>query len=111
MRMQDIRNTKQKLENRFMLDAMERETKRWPSLENLEKDFTDNFLLPHTILNFGEYQKKLQQLGMYAEQGDHEAMQKLLDNEEIIEKKNQFLQPIYRDIKATISHMTNTNEL
>jgi len=67
MRMQDIKNTRMKLENRNLLEAMERETKRWPSLDNLDKTVTENFILPHTILNFGEYQKKLQQLAMYAE--------------------------------------------
>jgi len=34
---------------------------------------------------------KLQRLAFYAEQGDNEAMQKLLDNEDVIAKKNTFL--------------------
>ena len=37
-------------------------------------------------------------------------MQKLLDKEEIIERKNMFLQPIFRDIKSMIKHMTFTDE-
>ena len=37
-------------------------------------------------------------------------MQSLLDNEEISKKKNRFLQPIYRDLKTTIKHMTFTHE-
>lgn len=37
---------------------------------------------------------------MYADQGDHKAMQAVLDNESIIEKKNLLLQPIFRDIKS-----------
>lgn len=37
-------------------------------------------------------------------------MQKLLDKEEIMDKKNGFLQPLYRDIKTTIKHMTYTPE-
>jgi hypothetical protein len=37
-------------------------------------------------------------------------MQKLLDKEEVMEKKNVFLQPIFRDIKSAIRFMTNTEE-
>jgi hypothetical protein len=42
--------------------------------------------------------------------GDHEGMKLLLDNEEVISKKNQYLQPLYRDLKSTIKHMTFTPE-
>lgn len=34
----------------------------------------------------------------------------LLDNQEVIERKNQYLQPLYRDLKSTIKHMTFTPE-
>jgi hypothetical protein len=37
-------------------------------------------------------------------------MQKLLDKEEVIEKKNLFLQPLFRDLKSIIRHMTYTDE-
>ena len=37
-------------------------------------------------------------------------MQKLLDNEEVISRKNALLQPLYRDLKSTIKHMTFTSE-
>lgn len=47
---------------------------------------------------------------MYSEQGDHEAMQRLLDNEELMEKKNALLQPIFRELKSMIRHMTYTEE-
>lgn len=52
----------------------------------------------------------MQRLAFYAEQGDFEALQKLMDNEEIMKKKNHFLQPIYRDLKTLIRHMTYTEE-
>jgi hypothetical protein len=65
-------------------------------------------VLPQTILNYGEYQNKLQNLAFYAEQGDHESMQKLLDKEEVIEQKNAILQPLFRDIKSAIKFMTYT---
>lgn len=69
-----------------------------------------NVVLPQTILNYGEYQRKLQRLAFHAEQGDFEAMQKLMDNEEMMKKKNEFLQPIYRELKSIIRHMTYTEE-
>jgi hypothetical protein len=37
-------------------------------------------------------------------------MQKLLDKEDIMEKKNVMLQPLYRDLKSIIKHMTLTDE-
>lgn len=37
-------------------------------------------------------------------------MQKLLDKEDIMEKKNLLLQPIFRDLKSMIKHMTFTEE-
>jgi hypothetical protein len=37
-------------------------------------------------------------------------MQKLLDKEEVMEQKNQPLQPLFRDIKSAIKHMTYTDE-
>jgi uncharacterized protein YjbK len=45
---------------------------------------------------------------MYAEQGDHKAMQGVLDNQTAIEKKNLLLQPLFRDIKSQISHMSKS---
>ena len=53
---------------------------------------------------------KLQRLAFYAEQGDNEAMQKLLDKEDVMQKKNSFLQPLYRDLKSAIKHMTYSEE-
>lgn len=86
------------------------DSRRWPKLENLDESIKTNVVVPQTILNYTEYQMKLQRLAFYAEQGDHDSMQKLLDKEEIISKKNSFLQPLYRDLKTTIKHMTHSEE-
>lgn len=110
MRDRDIKDGKRKMVNRYMLDAMQIESRRWPKLDDLENSIQTNIILPQTVLNYGEYQNKLQRLAFYAEQGDNEAMQKILDKDNVISKKNSFLQPIYRDLKATIKHMTNTDE-
>lgn len=91
-----------------MLDAMVIESRRWPKLNDLDKSISTNIILPQTVLNYAEYQEKLQRLAFYAEQGDNEAMQKVLDKEEVITKKNDFLQPLYRDIKTAVKHMTYT---
>lgn len=91
-----------------MLDAMVIESRRWPKLNDLDKSISTNIILPQTVLNYAEYQEKLQRLAFYAEQGDNEAMQKVLDKEEVITKKNGFLQPLYRDIKTAVKHMTYT---
>lgn len=64
-----------------MLDAMTLESKRWPKLDDLDNSIETNIILPQTILNHDEYQQKIQRLAFLAEQGDNEAMQKMLDNE------------------------------
>ena len=37
-------------------------------------------------------------------------MQKLLDKEDIMAKKNSFLMPLYRDLKTMIKQMTYSDE-
>ena len=37
-------------------------------------------------------------------------MQAVLDNQLIIEKKNAYLQPVFRDLKSMIRHMSYTPE-
>lgn len=110
MREADIEDGKRRLENRYKLDAMQIDSRRWPKLEDLDNSISTTIILPQSILNYGEYQLKLQRLAFYAEQGDFEAMQKLLDNADVMKKKNGFLQPIYRDLKTIIRHMTHTEE-
>jgi hypothetical protein len=67
-------------------------------------------MLPQTVLSYGEYQSKIQRLALYAEQGDYEAMQDVLDNKGIMARKNLLLQPLFRDLKSQIRHMTYTPE-
>ena len=43
---------------------------------------------------------------MLSEQGKDKEMQAILDNEQQIERKNRWLQPIFRDIKSQIRHMS-----
>ena len=47
---------------------------------------------------------------MFADQADHKKMQQILDNEEIIDQKNVLLQPIFRDLKSQIRHMSFSPE-
>jgi hypothetical protein len=43
------------------------DSRRWPKLENIEKNIAANVILPQTILNYQEYQLKLQRLAFHAE--------------------------------------------
>ena len=110
MRNHDLNTARTQMETRLMLDTMQADSQRWPSLVNMNERVDDNVILPQTIINHEEYAKKMQNLAFYAEQGDHQSMQKLLDKEEIMEKKNLLLQPLFRDIKSLIRHMSNTEE-
>ena len=110
MKTRDLRDTKKALENKMMLDTMQIDSQKWPTLLDLNAKVDANVVLPQTILNYGEYQTKLQNLAFYAEQGDHESMQRILDKEDVMDKKNLLLQPIFRDLKSIIKHMTYTEE-
>ena len=74
MRKKDLVDSKKAMQNMLMLKAMEIDSKKWPTIFDINKKIDDTVVLPQTILNYGEYQKKLQNLAMYSEQGDHEAM-------------------------------------
>ena len=90
MRDKDIEDGKRRLENKYKLDAMQIDSRRWPKIDDLDNSISTNIILQQTILNYQEYQVKLQRLAFFAESGDHEAMQNLLDNKEIMKKKNRF---------------------
>ncbi len=51
----------------MMLDVMQIDSRKWPTLADLNTKVNENVVLPQTILNYGEYQKKLQNLAFYAE--------------------------------------------
>ena len=111
MRMQDIRNMRKKVSDQFMLDGLEMESaKSWPTMANLTTKIEADVIIPQTVLNFSEYQAKIQRLAMFAEMGDQEAMQAVLDNQLVIERKNKLLQPLFRDIKSQIRQMSFTPE-
>ena len=56
MREADIADGKRRLENRYKLDAMQIDSRRWPKLSDLDNTVATNVVLPETILNYGEYQ-------------------------------------------------------
>lgn len=59
MQMRDLKNTKKAMENKLMLDAMQIDSRKWPTLYDLNTKIDENVILPQTILNYGEYQNKL----------------------------------------------------
>jgi hypothetical protein len=74
MRLRDLSDSKRTMDNRLMLDVMQVDSRKWPTLADLNEKVNENVVLPQTILNYGEYQQKLQNLAFFAEQGDHESM-------------------------------------
>ena len=59
MRLKDLRQAKLNMDNRLMLDVMQVDSRKWPTLADLNEKVNDNVVLPQTILNYGEYQQKL----------------------------------------------------
>lgn len=67
MKRADLLNTKKAMETRIMLNTMKIDSKRWPTLVDINEKIDDHVILPHTILDYGEYYNKLQNLAFYAE--------------------------------------------
>lgn len=46
MRDHDLKDMKRAMENRIMLDVMEIDAKKWPTLEDLHQKVDENVILP-----------------------------------------------------------------
>lgn len=46
MRIKDLKDTKKAMENRFMLETMEADSKRWPTLLDMNSKIDENVILP-----------------------------------------------------------------
>lgn len=55
MKVKDIYDTKKTMENRMMLDVMQIDSRKWPTLADMNTKVDENVVLPQTILNYGEY--------------------------------------------------------
>ena len=71
MRMKDIKNMRKSIGNKMMLDNMDMDAeKNWPTMANLQDKIDADVIIPQNVLNYQEYQNKLQRLAMFAEMGD-----------------------------------------
>jgi len=52
MRYKDIEDGKRRLENKYKLDAMQIDSRRWPKIDDLDNSISTNIILPQTILNY-----------------------------------------------------------
>jgi len=48
----DIEDGKRLLENRYMLDAMQIESRRWPKVTEDKVELDTKFMIPQTVLNY-----------------------------------------------------------
>ena len=46
MRRQDLLNMKKSMQNRIMLDVMQIDSRRWPTLEDMNDKINENVILP-----------------------------------------------------------------
>ena len=46
MRIRDLKETKKAMENRIMLDVMEVDSRKWPTLADLNEKVNENVVLP-----------------------------------------------------------------
>ena len=65
---------------------------------------------PPAVIDHEQYFERLQNLALLAEKGMYEEMEKVLKNQEIVDEKNIYLQPLFRNIKKSIRFITKTEE-
>jgi hypothetical protein len=65
---------------------------------------------PPTVIDNGMYYERLQNLAFLSEQGRYDDVEKVLKNQEIVDEKNIYLQPLYRQLKAWIRYISKTEE-
>lgn len=52
MRTQDLMNMKRNMHNKIMLDVMQIDSRRWPTLLDINQKINHNVILPQTVLNY-----------------------------------------------------------
>ena len=111
-KVRDLRDETDHRRRQLMLQALEVDSKRWPhSTTDVNAQVDKNVVLPATVLHYEEYLKRLQRLAFLSEVGDYEKMEKVLDKQSVIDEKNRMLVPFYRELKAAIRRLTNTEDV
>lgn len=65
---------------------------------------------PPTILDNGLYYERLQNLAFLTQKGQYAEVEKVLKNEEVVDEKNLYLKPLYRNLKKCIRFVSKTEE-
>ena len=65
---------------------------------------------PPTVLDHGLYYERLQNLAFLSMHGKYKEVENVLNNKEIVDEKNIYLQPLFRQLKAWIRYISKTEE-
>jgi len=65
---------------------------------------------PPTVLDHGLYYERLQNLAFLSMHGKYKEVENVLNNKEIVDEKNIYLQPLFRQLKAWIRYISKTDE-
>jgi len=96
-------------EKRLMLDAMELESSQWVKAKN-EEEMLSQAIFPEAILDKGNYADYTRNVADMMDAGKFEELTEYLNTRDDLDLKNQFLQPLYRNIKVLVRDLTYTEE-
>lgn len=71
---------------------------------------TGEFLVPGMVHDHTSYYRKLQEIAIYAERADFQALEQALSDRDVIKFKNSRMIPLYQEITAIVKHINNTDE-
>lgn len=115
-------HTKNMMHNLIKKDIENKEKQKWHNIEDMKKLRERQMYLnalqidhsapvpPPTIIDHGQYYERLQNLAFLSQQGLYEEVEKSLNNKEVVDEKNHYLQPLYRTLRHCIRFITKTEE-
>jgi hypothetical protein len=83
------------------------ESQNWWNPQN-HNFLNDNHLIPSNIYDETDYYLRLTEEANLVANGDFEELEKLYDDKQQLSIKNQYLIPLFSDVKSSLKHLKNT---
>ena len=110
MKVEQIAQGEKDYKKKFMIQIMELDSKNYITFANLKKVLTPSSKIAPSILDSEFYNKSIKEISDNINEGIDLNIKNLLDDSEACKIKNEYLKPIFREIKAIIKYSSETEE-
>ncbi len=84
---------------------MKLDSQYWFNSENIDQKMDQAVLIPDVVYDKTDYYTRLQEQALLLETYDFNQIDKMMDNDGLIQWKNQKLIPLFNSVKGIIKHM------